>query len=63
MHICLSNINSNVVSHNSNNAVNNVPDHEKVVKMEPGTSPPILGSQQKYKCSKCNYGNVYDEVK
>ena len=55
--------NSNSVSRYSNDSVNNVPDHETVVKMEPGTSPPILGSQQKYKCSKCNYRNVYDEVK
>ena len=47
----------------SNDSVNNVPDHKTVVKMEPGTSPPIAGSQQKYKCSKCNYRNVYDEVK
>ena len=51
------------MSCNSNNSVNNVPDHESVVKMEPGTSPPIVGSQQKYKCSKCNYRNVYDKVK
>ena len=51
------------MSLNSNDSVNNAPDHETVVKMEPGTSPPILGSQQKYKCSKCNYRNVYDEVK
>ena len=50
-------------SRNSNESVNNAPDHETVVKMEPGTSPPIAGSQQKYKCSKCNYRNVYDEVK
>ena len=55
--------NSKAVSRNSNDAVNNVPDHNSVVKMEPGTSPPILGSQQKYKCSKCNYKNVYEEVK
>ena len=55
--------NSNAMSRNSNDSVNNAPDHETVVKMEPGTSPPIAGSQQKYKCSKCNYRNVYDEVK
>ena len=55
--------NSNAMSRNSNDSVNNGPDHETVVKMEPGTSPPIAGSQQKYKCSKCNYRNVYDEVK
>ena len=55
--------NSNAMSRNSNNSVNNVPDHETLVKMEPGTLTPIVGSQQKYKCSKCNYRNVYDEVK
>ena len=55
--------NSNAMSRNSNDSVNNAPDHETVVKMEPETSPPIVGSQQKYKCSKCNYRNVYDKVK
>ena len=38
--------NSNAMSHNSNDSVNNVPDHETVVKMEPRTSLPIAGSQQ-----------------
>ena len=55
--------NSNAMSCNLNDSVNNAPDHKTVVKMESGTSLPILGSQQKYKCSKCNYRNVYDEVK
>ena len=41
--------NSNAMSCNSNDSVNNAPDHETVVKMEPGTSPPISGSRQKYK--------------
>ena len=55
--------NSNAMSRNSNDSVNNAPDHETVVKMEPETSPPIAGSQQKYRYSKCNYRNVYDKVK
>ena len=36
--------NSNAMSCNSNDSVNNAPHHETVVKMEPGTSPPIVGS-------------------
>ena len=55
--------NSNAVPQNSNNTVNNVPDQDSIVKIEPGTLPPILGSQQRYKCSKCNYKNYYNEVK